>query len=252
MNSEPTNPNDNRQERNRRPDEQPVQPVLPGLEKYVTAPDHQETADQTELVQDSERGRTKPPVQAKRTERANRYKDEDDEDADDYDDDDDRPKRSKRSKSSQVSPADTGPPFTFTAEGLKTFFIQYWESARSVCIAPVPFYEAMPRKGGYRKPATFLAVGACGHALIHFPWHPDLLAFFADIAFTMCLFLLLSGGIVALLKKFERQSDMEEVFRVLAYASPLLIPMGFQWLEIIGLIYMGVLWFLGLKTLYDK
>ena len=251
MNSDPTNPDD-RQARNRRPEEQPVQPVLPGLEKYVTAPDHEQATDQTELVDDSGRRRTKPPVQAKAAERVQRYKDEDAEDADDYDDDDDRPKKSKRAKSSLGSPIGTNQPFTFSVDGVKDFFIQYWQSARSVCTAPVPFYEAMPRKGGYARPASFLAVGACGHSLIHFLWHPEILAFLGDVAFTMCLFLLLSGGIVALLKKFERQSDMEEVFRVLAYASPLLIPMGFQWLEIIGLIYMGVLWFLGLKTIYDQ
>ncbi len=149
MNSDPTNPNDKRQERNRRPDEQPVQPVLPGLEKYVTTPEHEQAADQTELVEDSGRRRTKPPVQAKAPERAQRYKDEDDEDADDYDDDDDRAKKSKRSKSSQGSPTGTNQPFTFSVDGVKTFLIQYWQSAGSVCMAPVPFYEAMPRKGGY-------------------------------------------------------------------------------------------------------
>jgi hypothetical protein len=139
----------------------------------------------------------------------------------------------------------------FVAGAAKQFFINYWEAAKAVCISPNLFFAQMPTTGGWVAPTKFLAVSATGYFFMQciFNSGNTMIAFFETV-FSMLLLAVLARGVHYILQQFGGKGTIEGTYRVLAYSSPPLILMGCPWALPFALVYMTMLWFLGLKKVH--
>lgn len=176
-----------------------------------------------------EQGKPRPKVPASRP-------DDDDDDDDDFETGVDTSKSVRRG-------ANFAPP----SKNVKEYFLDWWATAKEVCTGPGRFYETMPRAGGFAEPSYFLAVSAAGGAVIHLLWTQSLMSAIAETALSMLVTLLLARGVSVLFEKFGSKAGFEETYRVMCFGSPPMVLMGLAWIQPLALIYMGVIWFIGLK-----
>jgi hypothetical protein len=139
--------------------------------------------------------------------------------------------------------------FAPPSKTVKEFFQDWWTTAKLVCTAPGQFYETMPLGGGFAEPTYFLAVGAGGGSLITTLWTHELLGAVAGTAFSMLVTLLLAKGVSTALQKFGGKLEFETTYRVMCFGSAPMVLMSLPWVGTLALVYMAILWYIGLKKL---
>jgi hypothetical protein len=129
------------------------------------------------------------------------------------------------------------------------FFVDYFETAKAVCLSPMQFFEYMPREGGFRGPTIFLAVGAGVCALEQVIFYHSFLAALSNWLLTQLVILLMARGIVWIFAQFGGRGGFEETYRVMCFSSPPMVLMGIPWVSTLAVLWMAVLWVLGLKKI---
>jgi len=162
-----------------------------------------------------------------------------------------QPSRAPRPPIKKPQTGAPGEPIKVEKEDVKNFLVDYFETSKAIILSPNDFFNHMPREGGLIGPSIFLAVSTAMFSAIHIVTTHTLLQPIGEFVLTMFLILGMARGLEYMLKQFGGKGNFEETYRVLCYCSPPLILMGFDILQPFALLYMAVLWFLGLKKVHD-